>query len=959
MHIKYYINSFKDVMKIHSTYYTFFIGLLLISTFTFAQEVGKIKGKVVSDKGEELIGAIIAVEGTNKGTSTDFNGEFILNSIPVGPYKIICRYVGLDSKFENIVVKKGEIVNLNFVLSEKSNVIEEVKITAKAKRENVSALLILQKNAVSVSDGISSESIRKSPDKATSDVIKRISGASIQDNKFAIIRGLNERYNSAFINSAPLPSSETDRKAFAFDIFPSNMLENLIIFKTATPDQSGEFGGGIISVNTKGIPDENFNAINISLGYNTLTTFKDKTTYKGGKWDWIGIDDGTRAIPEDLPALNDWPASRDEKSELAKKMPNDWRSFNKNFLPSGSLQFTMGRLYKKKDIDKFGFLFSLTYSNSPTRYTQSLFGYDESANFQLQTDLRDENYLDRILAGSMLNFSYKPSDKSTLSFKNIFSINSENRTVSRIGGFNLNQFEPLNTTSNLYWFTSNIILSNQLQGDHYFSKTKSKLNWVVSNSYVQRLMPGMRRLLYSQSVGQPKIANIATNADFSPSTGGTFLNTTNNENIRSAQIDLSENLDFSKKFKNAVKIGFSIQQRQRDFRARKMNFAKIQQAGGGIEFEDSLLTLDDGQIFDPANMGIQPNGKGGFMLEQIINPYDRYDASSFTYARYLMIDTKLGNMFRAIYGLRMESFYMNLQSTRDDRSPVDINSLVVDYLPSVNLIKELNEKQNLRFSYSKTLNRPEFRELAPFVFYDFTNRFTYSGNDTLVRCVIHNYDLRYEIFPGKNQILSGSIFYKNFINPIEQRSNPNAAREVTYVNAQNAQNYGAEIEFRALLSSLLNSDTVSWLDYFTIYSNLALINSKVVLSETNKTIELDRRLQGQSNYVFNAGIQFQNFNNGFSATLSANRVGDRISIVGNVIEPDLWEKGRTVIDLQIGKNFFKNRLDVRLNIKDLLVQNQVFYNDMDKNQKYDADKDLLIISRNFGNEITMSATFKF
>ena len=959
MHIKYYINSLKDVMKIYSTYYTFFIGLLLISTFTFAQEVGKIKGKVVSDKGEELIGAIIAVEGTNKGTSTDFNGEFILNSIPVGPYKIICRYVGLDSKFENIVVKKGEIVNLNFVLSEKSNVIEEVKITAKAKRENVSALLILQKNAVSVSDGISSESIRKSPDKATSDVIKRISGASIQDNKFAIIRGLNERYNSAFINSAPLPSSETDRKAFAFDIFPSNMLENLIIFKTATPDQSGEFGGGIISVNTKGIPDENFNAINISLGYNTLTTFKDKTTYKGGKWDWIGIDDGTRAIPENLPALNDWPASRDEKSELAKKMPNDWGSFNKNFLPSGSLQFTMGRLYKKKDIDKFGFLFSLTYSNSPTRYTQSLFGYDESANFQLQTDLRDENYLDRILAGSMLNFSYKPSDKSTLSFKNIFSINSENRTVSRIGGFNLNQFEPLNTTSNLYWFTSNIILSNQLQGDHYFSKTKSKLNWVVSNSYVQRLMPGMRRLLYSQSVGQPKIANIATNADFSPSTGGTFLNTTNNENIRSAQIDLSENLDFNKKFKNAIKIGFSIQQRQRDFRARKMNFAKIQQAGGGIEFDDSLLTLDDGQIFDPANMGIQPNGKGGFMLEQIINPYDRYDASSFTYARYLMIDTKLGNMFRAIYGLRMESFYMNLQSTRDDRSPVDINSLVVDYLPSVNLIKELNEKQNLRFSYSKTLNRPEFRELAPFVFYDFTNRFTYSGNDTLVRCVINNFDLRYEIFPGKNQILSGSIFYKNFINPIEQRSNPNAAREVTYVNAEKAHNYGAEIEFRALLSSLLNSDTVSWLDYFTIYSNLALINSKVVLSEKNKAIELDRRLQGQSNYVFNAGIQFQNFNNGFSATLSANRVGDRISIVGNVIEPDLWEKGRTVIDLQIGKNFFKNRLDVRLNIKDILVQNQVFYNDMDKNQRYNADKDLLIISRNFGNEITMSATFKF
>ena len=933
--------------------------VLFINLDLNAQNLGKIKGKVISDKGEELIGAILSIEGTSKGASTDFNGEYFINSINPGTIKITCRYVGYESKTESILIKANEITVLNFVLAEKRNVIEEVKITAKAKKENVSALLILQKNAVSVSDGISSESIRKSPDKATSDVIKRISGASIQDNKFAIIRGLNERYNSAFINSAPLPSSETDRKAFAFDIFPSNMLENLIIYKTATPDQTGEFGGGIISVNTKGIPDENFNSINIGLGYNSLTTFKNKTTYKGGKFDWIGLDDGTRGVPEGLPGLNEWPQSREEKAEAAKKMPNNWGTFNKNFLPSGSLQFTTGRVFKKNDIDKFGFLFSLTYNNSPTRFAQKLFDYDQSASFQLQTQLSDENFVNRILAGSMLNFSYKPNNKTTLSLKNIFSINTEDRVVTRTGFFNLNQLEPTYNSSNLFWFTSNQIMSSQLQGEHFLAKTKTKLNWVISNSYVQRLMPGMRRLAYTETANQPLTANIATNADFSPSTGGTFLNTTNNEKIRSAQIDLSENLDFSKRFKNSIKIGFSIQQRERDFRARKLNFAKIQQAGGGIVFDDSLLSLGDKQIFDPSNMGLQANGKYGFMLEQIINPYDKYDASSFTYARYLMVDTKVGNMFRAIYGLRLESFYMNLQSTRDDRSPVDVNTLVVDYLPSLNIIQSLNEKQNLRFSYSKTLNRPEFRELAPFVFYDFTNRFTYSGNDTIQRCVIQNFDLRYEIFPGKNQIVSGSIFAKSFINPIEQRSNPNAPREVTYVNAESAENYGFEFEFRALLSSFFNKDTISWLDYLTVYSNLAIINSKVILSEKNKAIEADRRLQGQSNYIFNAGIQFQDFKSGFSATLSANRVGDRISIVGNVNEPDLWEKGRTVLDLQIGKNFFKNKLDVRFNIKDLLVQDQVFYNDIDKNQKYNADKDYIIISRNFGNEISISVTYKF
>lgn len=472
-------------------------------------------------------------------------------------------------------------------------------------------------------------------------------------------------------------------------------------------------------------------------------------------------------------------------------------------------------------------------------------------------------------------------------------------------------------------------------------------------------MPGMRRLLYSAGEGQEYSANIATNADFSPSTGGTFLYTTNKENIRSAQVDLTDNLDFSKQFKNSIKIGFGIQYRDRNFSARKLNFAKMQQAGGGLEFNDSFLYLNDKQIFDPNNMGIQPNGKGGFMLEQIVNPYDAYDASSFIFSRYLMIDSKIGNKLRAIYGLRLESFYLKLQSTKDDRTPVDINTLVIDYLPSFNIIRSIDEKQNIRVSYSKTLNRPEFRELAPFVFYDFTNRFTYSGNDTLQRCTIHNLDFRYEIFPGKNQLVSGSLFYKKFNTPIEQRSNPNAAREVTYVNAENAKNFGFEVEFRALLSSIIKADSLLWLDYVTMYANLALINSTVVLSEANKNIEADRRLQGQSNYVFNAGIQYQNYKNGLSATLSANRVGDRISIVGNVIEPDLWEKGRTVLDLQIGKIFLKNKLDIRLNIKDILVQDQIFYNDMDKNQKYNSDKDYIIISRNFGNEISINIGYKF
>ena len=937
--------------------------LLVLNSFLVNAQVGKISGRVISDKNEGLISSLVTVSSLDftKPTQTDYNGDFVLNNLKPGKYKVTAKYVGFENTvLENIEVKAGQTTNLNIVLFEKQKVLKDITIKGKVKKDNVSAMLIMQKNAVSVGDGISAEAIKRSPDKSTSDVLKRVSGASIQDNKFAIIRGLNERYNAAYLNGSALPSSESDRKAFAFDIFPSNMLDNLVITKTATPDQTGEFAGGIILINTKSIPDDNFQSFSFGFGYNTLSTFKQKITYKGGSLDFIGLDDGTRETPKGIPALNSWPSSRPEKAEAAKLMPNDWGALKKTFGVATNFQYTIGRTFKVKTKEAVGLLFSLTYSNTPNKFDQYLYAYDQNDDNKIQTNLKDENYSDRILAGGLLNLSWKINANSSLSFKNIYSINSEDRVVRRTGAFNLNQIDPLRTESNLFWFTSNQIFTTQLNGEHYLPKTKTKINWLISNGSVKRLTPGMRRLLYTAGPDQRFTANIVSNADFASSTGGTYLYTTINENIKSAQLEISENFDFNKKFKNNFKIGFNIQTRERDFFARKLNLAQYQQTGGGgVVFEDSLLYLGDQQIFSKENMGILANGKGGFMLEQIINPYDAYDASSNIFARYLMIDSKFGNRVRAVWGARLESFYLKLNSTRDDRTPIRVNSVKYDFLPSLNLVYSINEKQNLRLGYSETINRPEFRELAPFVFYDFTNRYTYSGNDTLTRCKIYNYDLRYELFPGRNQLISGSLFYKSFIDPIEQKSNPNAAREVTYINANSATNYGFEVEFRLLIASLLNIYSIPFFENLTVFSNYAYIESKVVVNSENKAIDQDRRLQGQSPYVLNAGIQYQDLKKGYALTLSANSIGDRISIVGNVNEPSLWEKGRTVVDFQVSKTFLKGKGEIRLNAKDIFVQELMFYNDLDNNQKYNSDKDLKIMSRNFGNEFSASFSYKF
>lgn len=947
-------------------FYFFYI-LLFISTYSFSQS-GKISGKVISSKGEGLISAVVTVSTAEftKPVQTDYNGDFKFNDLKPGKYKVVAKYVGFESTtLENVEVVAGQTNTLNIVLFEKQKVLKDITIKGKVKRDNVSALLIMQKNAASVGDAISAEAIKRSPDKSTSDVLKRVSGASIQDNKFAIIRGLNERYNAAYLNGSPLPSSESDRKAFAFDIFPSNMLDNLVITKTATPDQTGEFAGGIILINTKNIPDENFQSFSFGLGYNNITTFKEKLTYKGGSLDFIGLDDGTRGVPKNLPALNSWPDDRNAKAEAAKLMPNDWGAIKSTFGTSLSLQYTLGKTIKIKKKDAFGLLLSLTYSNTPTRFDQFLYSYDINDENKIQTNLKDVNYSDRILAGALLNLSWKINDNNSISFKNIYSINSEDRVIRRVGAFNLNQIDPLRTESNLFWFTSNEIITNQLNSEHYIPKTKTKVNLLISNGNVSRLTPGMRRLLYTAGTGEQFGANIVTNADFAASTGGTYLYTTINENIKSAQIDFSQNYDITRKFKNNVKVGFNFQARRRDFFARKLNLAQFQQTGGGIEFDQSLLYLNDKEIFAKENMGILPNGKGGFLLQQIINPYDAYDASADIFSRYFMVDTKVGARFRAIWGSRLETFYLKLNSTRDDRTPINVNTVKYDFLPSINLVYSLSDKQNLRLGYSETINRPEFRELAPFVFYDFSNRYTYSGNDTLVRCKIKNYDLRYEYFPGKNQLLSGSLFYKQFDKPIEQRSNPNAAREVTYINATSAENYGFELEFRTLLSSLFNTDSIKILENTTIFSNYAYIISNVVVETNRRDLngelinEADRRLQGQSPYVLNAGIQYVDPKSGYSGTISINSVGDRISIVGNVNEPSLWEQGRTVVDLQLSKAFLKKKLEIRLNAKDILVQDLLFYNDLNNNGKFDEGSDFKIISRNFGNEFSFSAAYKF
>lgn len=919
------------------------IFFVFITSVTFSQ-IAIIKGKVVEESnGNSLPGVTITIKGTKTATLSDSEGNFIFKNLNKGKYDLQFS----DFLFESKIVSEVETLTdenttLTVSLNAKKNELNEVVITnTKAKAESVKSLLTMQKNSIRVSDGISAETIKRTPDKTTSDVLKRISGASIQDNKFVIVRGLNDRYNASFLNGGTLPSSEPDRKAFSFDIFPANMIDNLVINKTASPDLTGEFAGGIIEINTKSIPDKNFQTISFGGGYNTITTGKDKIYAKEGSKDWIGIDDGTRAFPSSFPTTSEFQNLQNVKSEnnvlqidaITKSIDYDWTLHKTKFLPNSNFQYTIGRHFNLKDDKSFGFIVSL--SNSITNnYNQTIRKTYEAPGV-IETNQIDDKYGEQVLSGAIANFAIKLNTNNTISFKNLYSLTSDNKIIDRNGDLN-QETNPLQIHTTARLFTSNNIYTGQLIGEHFLPISKIKINWVGSYSMVERITPNDRRnsqtyIKYADGTTSQPTANFQINTTGGESPGSLY-SSLNAEKIYNGKVDLNKKIKLNDTFGFDVKAGYSVQFRSREFNARQIGYIPFNGKVGGVNynantFDSDISFLDDANMFQLSNMGILSSGKSGLTLYEGTRPNDTYTASSRLNAAYLMFDNPF-DKFRIVWGVRMENYSQDLNSKLDNGKPVVVNNAKIDFLPSINIIYGLTNKQNLRLSFSKTLNRPEFRELAPFLFYDATTKLNTQGTPDLKIATILNGDLRYEIFPGKGQLFTISAFYKDFKDPIELQALANNSNK--YQNSKSGVNKGVEIEYRTILSSIFKSQESKILDDLTLYTNLAVIRSKVDISNlVNTTSSTIIPLQGQSPYVFNAGLQYINKDNGWATSINLNKIGDRVAFHGNLTDgstsPSLWEKSRTFLDLQLSKSFLKNKLEVKLNIQNVLAQDLIFY----------------------------------
>jgi len=919
---------------------------MLFAGLASAQTNGKIAGKVSDKKtGEELIGVSVIIEGTTIAVATDIEGKYTL-SVKPGTYNVVFSYVSYQKKVvTGVVVKEGQTTLLNSLLDDAAQDLKEVVIQAEARRETSAALLLDQKRSSSISDGVSADLIRKSGDATTSDVMKRVSGTSIQDNKFAIIRGLNDRYNTAYINGAPLPSSESDRKAFSFDIFPSNMLDNMVITKTASPDLPGDFAGGLITINTKDIPDKKFVAVSLGASMHSITTGKKGYTYEGGKTDWLGYDDGTRAVPSGLPARLQY-----EKSDAATKynsslkFNDNWKTQTVGSIPmNNSIQLSGGNSYKVGKSDEAGFIVSGSWNRSfrnttveRNRFNKPM-GQEEN---QYITNYTDQTYKEEALVGIMANVGYKIGSNHKFSFKNAYTMNGEDQTIMRTGNDNFLDADYLPRVANTYYnYQQSKLMTNQLIGQHFIPSAKVKMKWVLNTNNIKRDVPDFRRFsnrstLQDASTGEytPYAAQIGPNIDITQT--GRFYSSLE-EKIKSASFEVQRPIEFlsGKKVKTEAKIGGFTQTRERDFSARvfgyKLRF--VNSPGSPYNYQQFIQT-PMADIF-----GKDYLAEDTLYIDERINPQDTYKASSRLNSAFAMFDQRLFSRFRAVYGVRMEKYNQKLNTLGQAGEPVTVDTTFTDFLPSMNFTYELNEKTNLRLSGSKTLARPEFRELAPFAFYDFNLNTVVAGRPTLSRTTIQNYDFRYEYFPGEGQLISASLFYKKFDNAIEMvYEYLGSDATLGYTSDAKAKNYGFEVELRKNFDFVDKLAGTTWAKKFTITTNYARIFSEVQLDKAVAGKYGTRPLQGQSPYILNSSIQFYDPKSEFSVALFVNRIGRRIYIARekNGLVPDMWENPRTVVDLNITKKFYK-KFEAKLAISDIFAQDLVFYQDNNDNKKFD------------------------
>lgn len=891
---------------------------------------GKISGKILDEKGEPLPGAGIKIVELNRTASTAVDGSFSI-SVDPGTYTVEIRYVSYQPRrVTDVIVKSGENIPLNVSMKPASETLTGVVITGGYKKTSAEGLLARQKNAAEMSNGISAEQISRTPDRNIGESLKRISGVSTADNKFVIVRGIGERYNAALLDGTPLPSTEAQSRNFSFDLIPSGLVDNVVVSKTVTPDMNTSFGGGLIQVSTKDMPDENFVTFAIGNSYNDRTTGNSFYSHKRGKYDFLGFDDGRRSAPDNLlptnPSVNQslTPAELQQRvDDQSRRFTNDNFTLYKNSAPvNQSYQFTIGQ---KFDLDtakkaKLGFTGAITYRNG-----QSIENYDNfrRGNWNLAANNYGNSYSYNTTWGGLLNVGLQLGIHR-LSLRNTYTRMFSNK-LFRTYGYNadvsneeLASRPPFIRENDDPTFTG--LLQNKLSGQHQLGKIK--LEWDAARTAVTREEKDLITAEQAPELIEGQYQYFYYPGNFSEPKTSPMSRQYYKNNEKHYTWNIAGTLPFNiGPLRNTVKIGYYGNRKKGGF-----DWTILPLTVNSSKLNPALKYITVAEMQKPENVGAE-----GYMYQLYF--MDRFSGKSTTDAGYLMFDNRLAEKWRLIWGLRGEYFkYTPITNPSNGGARVPYTQQrdpAWRWLPSANLTYSMNSQINIRGAWSVTVVRPELLDNSQFFRYvpeldgDMTN-----GGITSTK--ITSYDLRGEWFPGLGEVFSIGGFYKYFDKPVELSQTEGANTYYLLSNSDYAKVYGLEFEFRKKLDFF---DSQEWLQNFTLYGNLTLQKSRVqgrrrvidlITNEETYILEkLNRPMYGQSPYLLNMGLQYQG--DRFGANLMYNKSGRKTYIVSAGPQSIDYEMPRSMVDAQVSYRLMKNKMQLKFNVANLFDQASTFY----------------------------------
>ncbi|MEO8591610.1 MAG: carboxypeptidase-like regulatory domain-containing protein [Flavobacteriales bacterium] len=893
----------------------------------------------------------VAIKGTTTGGTTDLDGRF---SFPAdaGSYTLAVSFVGYESIEREVTVAAGQATVIDVELKSQSVEMKGVDVVTTRRTETETAVVMETRRSEQVVNGVGREQISKSQDRTAGDVVKRIPGVTMVGDRFVMIRGLADRYNTVMLNDVIAPSLEPDKRAFSFDILPSGALDRVMVYKTGAPELPGEFAGGVIKLYTVNVPTENQTRIDYSGSYRVGTTGNDFFSGDRSSTDALGFDNGLRQLPASFPS-NLYNTTPEGLTNAGRSLANNWSAHQSTAMPDQRLNVLFARRFGKEGSNVTGGnVTSINYSNVRQSYTAKNYNYN---SFDPNTQHSDTiyNYSDNeniALArlSALSNFSLLIGSRSKIEFRNLFTQQGMDQTTLRTGH---NLEEGFEVKNYAFRYQQRTIYSGQLHGEHDLTPDVNKLSWTAGYALALSKEPDFRRVRTVRDINATD-ANTPFRVIIPPGAAtadaGRFFSDMD-ETVMTGKLDYEHKLQ-RENHSVTLRTGAFVERKDRTFAARWMSF----RAANSSNFDNDLTLLSLNDIFAAGNI----NTTTGFKLEEGTNPSDRYTAANTLIAGYVGATIKLGTTTVISTGVRAEHNTQELASATVGGHRVNVNNPVLSILPSVNASYALTERSQMRVAYASTVNRPEFRELAPFAFYDFSLNNVLRGNDSLRTATIQNVDARYEFYPSPNEVMSFGVFYKQFTDPIEMFYVPGAGsggtRNFTYGNAVSARSLGAEVEVRRSLNSVF---TQGYLSHVGVMFNAAYIVTEVQLGDRAAGQAQQRPLMGQSPYIVNAGLYYQDTERKLQYNILYNVIGPRLFAVGTYGTPDIYELPRNVVDIAVTKGFGK-RFELKLAAQDILNQRVRMVQDSNDSGAIDSG-DSEIMSFRRGAYFTAGIALKF